>query len=448
LAISAILRQQPEQTNRLRLNLFSPKIFLMQPKTIYRILFIALLAIQINASAQAPTNGLQAHFPLNNSNTNSVPGNITASLANLTYTTNNQNTASSAVQFGGNLNSLITFTDNDLLDFTGTTNFTISFSFFFNGSANAGLLDNCLNYSGWGLYLWSPLAGTWNLQFNYKNGSLGSPSTTAFTTGVWHHVTAIRNNGTLSMYIDGVLRASGAEGTQTPSYPTSMIAGAMAYLSYSPPRYNPFGGKMDEIRVYNRALSSTEVAQLNAFVLPLKLGQFSATKKTGQVDLIWETLSEENTSHFEIERSSDGNNWTRIGEVSANGNSTQKQSYSYTDPAPSVLTSFYRLKMADKDGIYTYSRVITVTTATEFTGIRLFPNPARETLQVQYEAARSGSLQLMVTDAGGRIVYQSTVSGRSGINTFSVPVQMLSPGYYQLAILADDRKKSGSFVKE
>lgn len=420
----------------------------MQPKTIYRLLFLALLAARISASAQAPTNGLQAHFPLNNSNTNSGPGNITASLANMTYTTNNQNTASSAVQFGGNLNSLITFTDNGLLDFTGTTNFTISFSFFFNGSANAGLLDNCLNYNGWGLYLWSPLAGTWNLQFNYKNGSLGSPSTTAFTTGVWHHVTAIRNNGTLSMYIDGVLRASGAEGTQTPSYPTSMIAGAMAFLSYSPPRYNPFGGKMDEIRVYNRALSSTEVAQLNAVVLPLKLGQFSATKKTGQVDLIWETLSEENTSHFEIERSSDGNNWTRIGEVIANGNSTQKQSYSYTDPAPSILTSFYRLKMADKDGIYTYSRVITVTAAAEFTGIRLFPNPARESIQVQYEAARSGSLQLMVTDASGRNVYQSTVSGRPGINMFSVPVQMLSPGYYQLAILADDRKTAGMFVKE
>ncbi len=420
----------------------------MQPKTIYRLLFLALLAIRISASAQAPTNGLQAHFPLNNSNTNSGPGNITASLANMTYTTNNQNTASSAVQFGGNLNSLITFTDNDLLDFSGTTNFTISFSFFFNGSANAGLIDNCLNYSGWGIYLWSPLAGTWNLQFNYKNGSLGSPSTTAFTTGVWHHVTAIRNNGTLSMYIDGVLRASGAEGTQTPSYPTSMIAGAMAFLSYSPPRYNPFGGKMDEIRVYNRALSSTEVAQLNAVVLPLKLGQFSATKKTGQVDLIWETLSEENTSHFEIERSSDGNNWTRIGEVIANGNSTQKQSYSYTDPAPSILTSFYRLKMADKDGIYTYSRVITVTAAAEFTGIRVFPNPAHETIQVQYEAARSGSLQLMVTDASGRNVYQSTVSGRPGINMFSVPVQMLSPGYYQLAILADDRKTAGMFVKE
>lgn len=420
----------------------------MQPKTLYRLLFLALLAIRISASAQAPTAGLQAHFPLNNSTANSGPGNITASLANMTYTTNNQNTANSAVQFGGNLNSLITFADNGLLDFTGTANFTISFSFFFNGSANAGLLDNCLNYNGWGIYLWSPLAGTWNLQFNYKNGSLGSPSTTAFSTGVWHHVTAIRNNGTLTMYIDGVLRATGAEGTQTPSYPTSMIAGAMAYLSYSPPRYNPFGGKMDEIRVYNRALSSTEVAQLNAFVLPLKLGQFSATKKTGQVDLIWETLSEENTSHFEIERSSDGNNWNHIGEIVARGNSSQKQSYTFTDPAPPVLTSFYRLKMADKDGIYTYSRVITVTAAAEFTGIRLFPNPARETLQVQYEAERSGSLQLRVTDAGGRIVYQSTVSGRPGINTFSVPVQTLSPGYYQLAILADDRKTAGMFVKE
>jgi Concanavalin A-like lectin/glucanases superfamily/Secretion system C-terminal sorting domain len=420
----------------------------MQPKTIYRLLFLALLAARISASAQAPTNGLLAHFPLNNSTANSGPGNITASLANVTYTTNNSNTPASAVQFGGNVNSVVTFTDNGLLDFTGNTNFSLSFSFYFNGSTTSGLVDNCLNYGGWGVYLWSTVANVWNLQFNYKNNSIGSAATTAFTRGVWHHVTAVRNNGTLSLYIDGSLRVSGAEGTTAPAYPTNMIAGAMAWTGYTPPRYNPFGGKMDEIRTYNRALTVTEIAQLNAVVLPLKLGQFTASKRAGQVELNWETLSEENTDYFEIERSSDGNNWTRIGQVSAKGNSIQKEYYSFKDPMPAVLTSFYRLKMADKDGIYTYSRVITVTAAAELTGLRLFPNPVRETLQVQYAAERSGTVQLMVTDASGRIVYQSTVTGRPGVNTFSIPVQTLSPGYYQVAIQGDNRKTAGSFVKE
>jgi hypothetical protein len=420
----------------------------MQPKTLYKLIFLALLAARISASAQAPVTGLMAHFPLNNTVANNGPGNITASLANITYTTNNSNTANSAIQFAGNLNSLVTINDNGLLDFTGTANFTISFSFFFNGSANAGLIDNCLNYNGWGLYLWAPLAGTWNLQFNYKNGSLGSPSTTNFTTGVWHHVTAIRNNGTLSMYIDGVLRASGPEGTQTPGYPTSMIAGALAYLPYSPPRYNPFSGKMDEIRIYNRALSSTEVAQLNAVVLPLKLGQFSAAKKNGQVELNWETLSEVNTSHFEIERSNDGISWTRIGDVNARGNSSQKQTYSFADPVPAVPTSFYRLKMADIDGIYTYSRIITVTSAAELTGIRLFPNPARDNIQVQYAAALNGPARLLISDASGKIVYQSSISLKTGINTFAVPVQQFSPGYYTINLIEENKRVSGSFIKE
>jgi hypothetical protein len=420
----------------------------MQPKTIYRILFLALLAARISASAQAPTNGMLAYFPLNNSTSNGGSGNVTAALTGVSYTTNINNTPSSALQFGGNLNSYVNFTDNGLLDFAGTANFTISFSFFFNGTSSAGLVDNCINYFGWGIYLWSQSPGIWNLQFNYKNNSVGSAATTAFTTGVWHHVTALRNNGTLSLYIDGQLRVTGSEGTQTPTYPTNMIAGALAYLPYSPPRYNPFSGKLDELRVYNRALSVSEVALLNSVVLPLKLGNFSAVRKTGQVELIWETLSEENTSHFEIERSSDGINWSKIGEVAAMGTSVQRQGYNYNDQSPALSTSFYRLKMADKDGIYTYSRVITVTANNEFTGVRLFPNPARETLQAQYNADRAGSVQVYITDAGGKIVHRSTFSARPGINTSSIPVQGLAPGYYQLTILADNRKTTGSFVKE
>lgn len=183
----------------------------------------------------------------------------------------------SALQFGGNLNSYVDFADNGNLDFSGTNNFTISFAFF-QWQQHRGLVDNCLNYGGWGVWLWSTVAGTWNLQFNYRNNSVGSAAATNFTPGVWHHVAAVRNNGTISLYIDGAFRLSAAEGTMTPSYPINMIAGAFAYGGFSPPRYNPFSGKLDELRIYNRALTAAEIATLAPFSLPSKLGDLTAAK--------------------------------------------------------------------------------------------------------------------------------------------------------------------------
>ncbi|MEQ1678739.1 MAG: LamG-like jellyroll fold domain-containing protein, partial [Chitinophagaceae bacterium] len=210
-------------------------------------LLLILSLLMLFPVAAQTTAGLIAHFKLDGNTTNSGPANVTASAISTTYGTNNAGAATKALQFGGNLNSYIDFVDNGNLDFTGTNNFTVSFSFFFNGSSTSGLLDNCLNYGGWGVWLWSTVAGNWNLQFNYKNNSVGSAAATNFTIGTWHHVAAVRNNGTISLYIDGAFRLSATEGTTAPTYPINMIAGAMAWGGFSPPRYNPFGGKIDEL---------------------------------------------------------------------------------------------------------------------------------------------------------------------------------------------------------
>jgi Fe-S cluster assembly iron-binding protein IscA len=227
------------------------------------VLLTMLVALQIIVKAQPTTVGLIAHFPFNGNTTNSGPANVTAVGSNISYTTNNVGTANTAVQFQGNLNSVITFTDNGNFDFTGTNNFTITLGFFFNGSSTGGLFDNCLNYGGPGVWLWSTVAGTWNLQGNYKNNSVGSSAGTSFTPNQWNHVAFVRNNGTISIYINGVFKLSATEGTTAPTYPIDPIAGAMGYGGYTPPRYNPFGGKFDELRVYNRALTTSEIAAIN-----------------------------------------------------------------------------------------------------------------------------------------------------------------------------------------
>lgn len=420
----------------------------MKLKQLLLLFFLLIASCLLSFSLFAQTTaGLLAHFKLDGNTTNIGPANVTASAISTTYTTNNAGGTNKALQLGGNLNSYIDFTDNGNLDFTGTQNFTISFSFFFNGSSTGGMIDNCLNYGGWGVWLWSTVAGTWNLQFNYKNNSVGSAAATAFTIGTWHYVAAVRNNGTISLYIDGVFRLSATEGTTAPTYPINMQAGAMCYGSFSPPRYNPFGGKIDEIRIYNRALSAAEIVTLTPFSLPSKLGELTAIKKASGIQLNWETFSEQNTSRFEIERSADGTNFSPIGVVSAAGNSADKRSYSFIDNLPSGNTNLYRLKLVDIDGALTYSRIVAVKNENLYT-LQVFPNPVNDFLQVQFPVAKREAVQINITDAAGKIVYSKQIQLSEGNNAASIPVHHLPKGMYYLIVDGSNGRQSKTFIRQ
>ena len=411
-------------------------------------LLVAACLLSFSLFAQPTTTGLVCHFKLDGNTTNTGPASVTASAVSTTYTTNNAGAANTALQFGGTTASYIDFTDNSNLDFTSTNNFTISFSFFFNGSTTSGLVDNCLNYNGWGVWLWSTVAGTWNLQFNYKGASVGSAAATNFTPGIWHHVAAVRNNGTISLYIDGAFRLSATEGTGTPAYPINMIAGGMAFSSFSPPRYNPFGGKIDEIRIYNRALSAAEILGLVPYSLPLKMGEFSAIKKSSGVLLNWETLTEQNTAWFDVERSTDGVNYTAIGRVNAAGNSSDRKQYQFTDGSPVAGTAFYRLKMTDLDNSSAYSRVIVIKNNMEADVITLFPNPVRDVLQLQISSDKKEQATLVITGPDGRIYQSKAISLQDGQHVISLPVYTLSPGTYYLTLIRPGRRDTQIFTRQ
>lgn len=411
------------------------------------LLVIASCFLCFSLTAQTSA-GLLAHFKFSNNSSNSTAMPITATPVSTSYTTNNAGAPNSALQFGGNVNSYVNFIDNGNLDFTGTANFTVSFAFFFNGSTTSGLVDNCLNYGGWGVWLWSTVSGTWNLQFNYKNNSVGSAAATAFTVGTWHHVAAVRNNGTISLYIDGVFRLSAAEGTTAPAYPINMIAGAMAFSSFTPPRYNPFGGKLDELRIYNRALSPAEIQGLTPYALPLTLGDFTATRKNNAVELNWQTFSEQNTSHFEVEKSEDGIRYNTIGTVTAAGNSSVKREYQFTDWQPSASTAFYRLKMTDLDLSYQYSRIVAVKNSSNDVKVDVFPNPVTEVLQVQLPADRKKKVSLIITNMAGQLLLQNEMQLSPGTNSTSIEVLRFPPGQYLFSVTDETGKQTIPFTRQ
>lgn len=94
-----------------------------------------------------------------------------------------------------------------------------------------------------------------------------------------------------------------------------------------------------------------------SFSLPVELIYFKPFLTEKGVLLKWQTASEINNSHFEIEHSSDGLIWSKIGEQMGSGNSTSILEYSYLHNNPSFGKNFYRLKQFDFDGQYDLSNV-------------------------------------------------------------------------------------------
>lgn len=181
-------------------------------------------------------------------------------------------------------------------------------------------------------------------------------------------------------------------------------------------------------------------------VLPLKLTSFTAHQQQSGVTLRWNTAQERNTSHFEIQKSTDGRNFSTIGQAAAAGYSHAFTSYSFTDSRPLSKVNHYRLKMVDNDGKVAYSKVVVV--RTEIAGIQLqvFPNPATSGIQLQ--TGIKGDLQIMIYDAKGRQV-KRLLAKNEGISTsFSIDVSYLNKGIYYVKVLGENELQTTSFIKK
>ena len=146
---------------------------------------------------------------------------------------------------------------------------------------------------------------------------------------------------------------------------------------------------------------------------PILLLNFNAVKQGSTVQLTWQTTSEINSDHFEVEYSKDGSTWTSIGSVAAAGNSSITKSYGLNHPNPINGANYYRLKQVDIGGAYVYS-TIRVVNFNSKTGIRVLPNPVVDRLFITSDANLAFK-SVSVYTAEGKQLQQTTtfVSGNS-----------------------------------
>lgn len=245
----------------------------------------------------------------------------------------------------------------------------------------------------------------------YTNGTLASTSVIAGTNGKTHTCCAVGN-------------------PQTDSYGSAPgAAGSVVLLSVYPHLYNA-----------NNALSPCGV-------LPVTLKEFKASvSNETSVLLSWRVEQQANFKSFVVEYSTDGRNFTGLSTIYFDAN---KENYTLTQQPTGGNVYYYRLKMVDTDGSFTYSPVLVVRLAAYSAHVlSVYPNPSMQhvTISLQVLVNQQGKIELV--DNSGRLIVSKQFSATAGQNYIIFPeFEQLPAGTYHLRASADGHNYTQKLVK-
>ncbi len=178
-------------------------------------------------------------------------------------------------------------------------------------------------------------------------------------------------------------------------------------------------------------------------VLPVELVYFEAKCETDKIKLEWQTATEKNNHHFEIERSANAIDFeTILTAPTQNGNSNQLQDYLVYDNNPKNSTLYYRLKQVDNDGQFSYSKITTVdcnVSEKHNTVVAVYPNPTADVLTVAMNHFEEGKAWIKIFDISTNLILQNEINLTHGNNLYDIAVSNLSAGMYLIEISNNDR---------
>lgn len=171
----------------------------------------------------------------------------------------------------------------------------------------------------------------------------------------------------------------------------------------------------------------------SAKALPVSLADFRTEIEGEKILLQWQTASELNTSHFDIEFSRDGIHFEHVGKIKAEGNTQMGKSYAYFFDAIDVGYHYFRLKILDFDDKFAYSaiRVEKIENTSEIFSI--MPNPVykNSVCTVEwYPVDDREKVKLLLLNINGQLKNEFLLNG--GINTLDF--SGIQPGVYYVSI--------------
>ncbi|MBS1921343.1 MAG: T9SS type A sorting domain-containing protein [Bacteroidetes bacterium] len=184
--------------------------------------------------------------------------------------------------------------------------------------------------------------------------------------------------------------------------------------------------------------------------LPVKLLSFSGSNQNKTSLLNWQVADEVNFDHYDIERSSNGYDFSKIGTQQALGTASGTRTYQYSDDLSSTTGNifYYRLNMVDIDGKSRYSNVIMIRMDQKtINGISIVPNPVSNGMAtVRLSASNTGTVELRVIDLTGKVILRQQNKVYEGNNSISLNnLSRLMPGIYTLQLIDGESMTNSKF---
>ncbi|MEL6671808.1 MAG: discoidin domain-containing protein [Bacteroidota bacterium] len=162
---------------------------------------------------------------------------------------------------------------------------------------------------------------------------------------------------------------------------------------------------------------------------PVELTEFEAFPEGGQVAIRWTTEQEINSDYFLVERSADADIFQPLVELDAAGNSQVPLSYQTFDTDPFRSVTYYRLKMVDIDGTFSYSNTVEVSFGDV---VSIYPNPVslNESVWINLNLGNPQPVQVEVVNSSGQVVKRAVHNMQTPQEKYQVSLDGLSRGLY------------------
>ena len=159
------------------------------------------------------------------------------------------------------------------------------------------------------------------------------------------------------------------------------------------------------------------------------------------VAINWQVTGEENIHHYEVERSTDGNSFTKIATTTAIGNNKAANDYLRLDEKPIPGIYYYRIKGISNNGAIGYSKTVQVKMMNTKSSLYVFPNPVTNgTIGLQLNAQPAGNYAVRLINAAGQSMLSKTIAHAGGTASVAITYPIVLKGSYQLEVTAPGKK--------
>ena len=275
----------------------------------------------------------------------------------------------------------------------------------------------------------------------YKTTNRGT-SWTKLTGSQFDRVTSITFNPSLpsQAYLTTEVQGLWMSSNMNTAVPTWSLVNNYPFRQPERVFFNPYNNNEIWVSSFGNGMKLGLITPI-----PVQLISFSGSREADRTQLQWLTSNEDHGDLFEIERSTNGSNFSKIAEQHADA--TVHNQYHFRDTIPAAVL-YYRLKITRVNGNNFYSNsIVFKQNNSNLDAVSLWQNPVRDHIALQANMKQQDKLHLWLTDLSGKKLVQQTIDVNAGINQLSIP---LSPncvnGVYLLHVEGMQLKRNFRLV--